>query len=1395
VGSHLYIILIQLVVFFYSLLHSQSVEPRFDTLPIGEPNCILNDSQGFIWIGAQVGLFRYDGYELKYYQPEPFDSTSLSANDVSVIKEDAKGNLWVGTFGGGLNYFDQRTEKFIRYMDDPLNPADIGSNSICQINVNSDGSLWLGTTDNGFTHLSWDENGNPVYKYFNHKSIPCVELTNNNVPAMYLDRENILWVGTFREGLIRFDPTLEEIKYFRNDPADPTSLSSNSVSAICEDDSGYLWIGTGHPLKDSGNGLNRFDRRTETFRHYKKDPADPSSLCSDIISSLEIDQQGILWIGTEDEGINSIALEDLYTGKKLEFIRYSSFQPKIINKIYRDQLDNIWIAPQDMQVYKYDRQQSPFIYYGPIRGKPDGMKDSGIECIYIDKKGNIWFGHHFSGLDKYDPATGRFTHYPHIPGSNRGPSSNWINGICEDLNGNFWIGTSQNGLDCYNPQTGIFSNIQSDPSSPHGLKSNNIRCLITRRNGDLWLASQYKGIQIFDTQKKSFRNVDFDSTGIQGIHTLYEDTYGKLWIGTMENGLYGLSFDQEQLTAVEHFFHDPHDRTSLGNNNISDIIRPQVYDTSALWIATDNGLNRLDLITKTFTHFYERDGLPGNYVLSVLEDNTGDIWVSTTRGVGRINLRTNTFRSYGVGDGLPFISFGGARQNTAKSADGQLFFSGADGSIGIYPDQIKDNPHIPPIRLTDFRIFHESFKLDTAIQFKKTITLHHDQNAFSFTFAALNFTNPEKNQYAYKMEGFHDDWIHIGNERTASFTNLDPGQYVFRVKGSNNHGRWNQEGASIKVIILPPWWRSKPAYALYLLLFGTVLFTGWKFQMNRLRLKHQLELEHLEATKLQEVDHLKSRFFANISHEFRTPLTLILGPIQKWLPRLRNHDLKQDLQLMQRNANRLYRLINQLLDLSRLESGSMILQAREENIVPLLRGYVQSFESQAKLKKISLTFSAEQESINLYVDREKIEKIIYNLLSNAFKFTPEGGHISVVIHNPPVSPLPSGGASRTGIYKGGNEKGSEEYIEISVSDTGKGIPADKIDRIFDRFYQVDDSSIRDHEGSGIGLALTRELVELHHGKITVKSVLGTGTTFTIWLPLGKEHLQDKEIVTTAIPETSQSAVESVSEQEISGSQQLRTRKKLPLILVVEDNSDVRFYIRGYLEPFFAILEAADGKEGLQTAIEEIPDLIISDVMMPEMDGFEFCKKIKTDQRTSHIPVILLTARAASQDKIDGLETGADDYVIKPFEAKELQVRVKNLIAQREKLRIHYLQSLKLEAGQLQVISADEAFLNKSILAADKNLSDPEYSMEQFAREVGFSLSQLARKLESITGLTPSLFLRSRRLLHARLMLDKKAGNIAQIAYQCGFNNLSYFSRSFKIQFGQLPSEYIKGMSR
>jgi signal transduction histidine kinase/ligand-binding sensor domain-containing protein/DNA-binding response OmpR family regulator len=1388
-----------------NLLSAASENIKFDRLgPIVIPNCILQDSFGFIWIGAQEGLVRYDGYNLKRYTQIPFDSTSLSNNWVWAIKEDKKGNLWVGSFGGGLNYFDQKTEKFYRYLYETDKPDEISSLNISSILVNENGSLWIGTQNHGLVYMKLDYSGKASYKTFNLSQNPesSASRGDNFVLSLHKDRNSQLWIGTIVGGLKLFDPETGNITHFRHDPENPESLSNNTISSICEDDSGNLWIGTGHYMAQPGNGLNKYDPISKKFLHFKHNPVDPTSLSSNIILSLLIDSEGIMWIGTLGNNLNSIPIAELLSSHKPHFTHHTNFDRSNINSVYEDRLENIWVAPFGRAVYKYNRQQNPFIWYRHIEGNPNSLWSS-ASVVQVDKSGNIWFGG--GALDCYAPESGKYTHYYHDSDNQSGRSLKNITSICEDKYGFLWIGT-YSGLHRLDPKTGTFYHLLENPDDPFALRSNIIDEVLTSRSGDLWVASAKSGLQIYDIDEKKFYHFDLDTTNRNDgtIYGIYEDYSGTLWIQTVNHGLYALRIKDNLITYAKHYIHNPNDRNSLSYNLITDIIRPQIIDTSAVWIATGNGLNRLDLNMETFAHFYIEDGLPSNHILKILEDDKGNIWCTCATGLAVYNIKTGMIKSYGKGDGMPIVEFSSRAQNACKTSDGQLIFGAAIGALGFYPEQFTDNTFIPPVYLTEFKIFHESVKLDTAIQFKKDIILNHDQSAFSFEFAALNFTNPEKNEYAYKMAGFHDNWIQSGTEHIASFTNLDPGHYVFHVKGSNNHGVWNDVGTSVNVIILPPWWRTTWAYSVYILLFAFTFYALRTYDRKRQRLKNELDLEQKHTDKLQEIDHMKSRFFANISHEFRTPLTLILGPIEKWLPKLRNLELKTDLSMMQRNANRLYRLITQLLDLSRLESGGMILQARKENIIQLVRGYVQSFESLAKIKKISLKFSAEREAVDLYVDRDKIEKIMYNLLSNAFKFTLEGGEIGVTV-NIPYSKhqntnkfqVPNSNP-RAPNYKQipNSEFGipNLEFLQITVTNTGPAIPPEQLDKVFDRFYQMDNIHRKNGEGSGIGLALTKELVELHRGKISVGSDMANGTSFYVWLPLGKGHLKDQDMIETNESVSDQFDRNLIYDEYDVRSRKSKTQKGLPLVQVVEDNPDVRFYIRGHLESSFRIIEAPGGREGLAMAIEKIPDLIISDVMMPGMDGLEFCQKLKTDQRTSHIPVILLTARAASEDKIDGLETGADDYLTKPFDAKELLVRIKNLIAQREKLRTHYLKTLTLEYTNTNLTSVDQLFMDKIKSIIDENLADPEFSISKFAREVGFSHSQLIRKLQSLIGLKPSLFIRSYRLLHAKQMFDQKAGNISQIAFDCGFNNLSYFSRSFKRQFGKLPSEYIKQIS-
>ncbi|MGI9544736.1 MAG: hybrid sensor histidine kinase/response regulator transcription factor, partial [Cyclobacteriaceae bacterium] len=662
--------------------------------------------------------------------------------------------------------------------------------------------------------------------------------------------------------------------------------------------------------------------------------------------------------------------------------------------------------------------------------------------------------------------------------------------------------------------------------------------------------------------------------------------------------------------------------------------------------------------------------------------------------------------------------------------------------------------------------------LANAISYLDRLELTYRQNDFSLEFAALNFVNPESNLYKYKLEPYEEDWIETSaSNRIARYTNISPGEYTFRVTGSNNDGLWNEAGKSLSIIVLPPWWQTWWAYALYALVFIGVFLYWRSYEIKRVKLKHRAEY-------LSELDQLKSRFFANISHEFRNPLTLILGPVKKLIDKQTNQHDQNNLAGIQRNAQRLLRLVNQLLDLSKLEAGKLKLEAVKSDIVSFVRNQANAFSSLADSKNISFTIDLPEEKVGVYFDRDKLEKIINNLLSNAFKFTPEEGSVKVKMQ--PIT------------------KGTKEWMQIKVADSGKGIPPKEIKKIFDRFYQVDASLTREQEGTGIGLALTKELVELHHGEIKVKSVRGQVTTFTLLLPLGKDHLNEEDIIQELpLPEE---AIESVEARMHPSELVAHTSDTLlekdseqvvekPLVLIVEDHQEMRKFIRTSIGDQYQVQEAEHGVVGLEMSQELLPDLIISDVMMPEMDGYALCEKIKTDELTSHIPVVLLTAKADRRSKLTGLQTGADDYLSKPFDEEELQLIVRNRIAERRKMRERFSRDITLEPRHISITSLDEQFLAKVLDIIEEHMADENFSIEALSQQAGYSHMHFYRKIKALSGQTPSQFLRTIRLKRAAAMLQKKSDQVTQIAYNVGFNSLSYFNKCFKDQFGMTPGQY------
>jgi len=1145
-------------------------------------------------------------------------------------------------------------------------------------------------------------------------------------------------------GLLKFDMESNKARLFRRDANDFSNYSAYNVSALAETEDGMIWVGSHF------DGLNRLAPGAEQFTVYKYNPVDDKNISSSKISTLYEDRQGNLWIGTKDQGINLI--------------------PK-----WRKDFERITLDPTNSQ----------------------NLDNCEITDICEDYFGNIWISTYGSDLTVLDPLSGKKTKYIRDFNDPKSISQPTLRSVYCDRSGTVWIGAII--LNRFDTQTNGFIKYHNDPNNPQSHAFAPIFAIYEDRDGQLWLGTAGEGLERLETTEEIFHHYRHDpenpnSLSYNVVLSIFQDHLGVMWIGT-GIGLCRLNIDEygnEQFVRYQHTVSDPY---YIRRNVIFDIFEDS---NKRLWIGTAAGLAFYDRQRDSIQVLNDKNGFPEDYYVYVIkEDDQNNLWLRTNEGLAKYNQVQEKFKIYNEQDGLINCkSIFNGFQAFFHSKNGMMYYGTANSLIRFHPDSIKENPDVPNVRLTDFRVHNDPVLIGSNSILKKSITvtdtihLTYELNNISFEFAALDFTAPGKNQYAYRMEGVDKNWIYSENRSRASYTNMDPGEYVFRVKGSNNDGLWNETGTSVHLIITPPWWRTTWAYSGYIFIFVFTLFALRAYDQKRQRLKQALILEQEHAEKLEEVDRMKSHFFANISHEFRTPITLILGPVEQMLSGSFRGNLKEQYQMILRNGRRLLRLINQLLDLSKLESGRMTLRVSKYNIVELVKNFIQCFESLAKRKNILLEFDAEKEHISLYVERDKIEKILNNLLSNAFKFTPEQGKISVQITADKPHKSLSAKLNKNRSYL--SDKSQNEWLTISISDTGIGIESDRLEKIFDRFYQIDDSQKREYEGSGIGLSLTRELVELHHGVLKVESEPGKGSTFFIYLPLGKDHFSKDEICETE--DLSLLADNSIMDDIFTEADYKHTSDNnlnLPRLLIVEDNADMRSYLSGHLVHEFRIIEAKDGQDGFHKATEEIPDIVISDVMMPGMDGFELCHKIKTDTRTSHIPLILLTARAESSHKIEGLETGADDYLVKPFIAEELMVRSKNLIEQRRKLKERFGRETNFSFNDLSNNQADNRFMQNLMTIVDENLSEFGFNIEDLSGKLGMSRMSLHRKIQGLFGQSPGSFLRTIRLKRGAELLKDKSRNISEVAYEVGFESPNTFSKNFRRQFGISPSEFNK----
>ncbi|MCD4723868.1 MAG: response regulator [Bacteroidales bacterium] len=1333
---------------------------------------ILQDSRGFMWFATSVGLCRYDGYTMKVFLTDPSDSTSISGNFIySNLIEDDNGNLWIGTIGNGLNRYNRAKGTFTRFKFDAAYEGSISNNKVYAILLDKSENIWIGT-EYGLNKLK------DSIEKFNHY-LPKHNIPHhpaNKILSLFEDSEGVLWVGT-GDGVYTLDCE-KKTYYLFNLPNQPfAEITNKEIYAIHEDVYGMLWFGTSW-------GLYKYDRNISSLLHFFPDETDEQSLSNNSIYHIYEDKCSdgkFLWISTV-WGLNRL---DIASGNVFRIYHDpddpGSIGSNKINASFVDETGRLWVATEYRGISYTDLLISQFNYVHIERSLPDTTGHTATTFIK-DNSGNLIVGTMEGGLFKYDSQFQLIARYEDDLFDKNSLGFSFIFNLVLLPDNNLLISTVNNGLFRLNLLTSDLDNFSFRNKDSIIIKPI-IREVFKDSQGYLWVGTKEGLFLSKDNNNKSLQLIDHNILSTAHIHAIYEDKSNGFYVGTIGQGLFYQAVENRNTHKFIQFKNESNNRNSISNDLITCIIEDS---KNQLWVGTNNGINKYTRENESFIRYSSVENPGANFIYFIQEDNDGNIWMTTQAGLVRFNPKgsgEHQFRVYSVDDGLPFDNI--YLHSFFISNEGRMFIGGeqeSGNSFFWFPlAKLNINSQIPPIVITDFKVQNKPITLDSNINEIRHIRLNYKQNYFSFEFSALNFINSEKNQYAYKLEGLDKDWIYCGSRRFVGYSGISPGDYIFRVKGSNNDGCWNEKGKTIRITISSPPWATWWAYFLYVLLIIGLIYAWRRYDLKRQQLRQQLNIERVEADKLKELDSMKSRFFANISHEFRTPLTLILGPVEKVLTEIKDGNIFHDLRMVQRNAKRLQKLINQLLDLSKLESGKLKLQAKEVNITDLVRKYVQSFEFLAKQKNIELNFKSDKEHIPLYVDQDKIEKILNNLLSNAFKFTPVGGSIKVSL----------------------GRQSTIDNVIITISDTGPGIPADKLSHIFDRFYQVDDSASRTHEGTGIGLALTMELVDLHHGTISVESEEGNGTTFAIMLPSGKEHLKEEEILGR---DKSAADIDQAYEELIAGEEidhgpikhqpNIWHQDSKPIILVVEDNADLRDYIHGFLDESYQVMESGDGEAGLQQAIEAVPDLIISDVMMPKMDGYQLCQKLKTDERTSHIPLILLTARAGTESRIEGLETGADDFITKPFDSQELLVRINNLIEQRriltEKLIIRAHNNGIIQWSQLSdtgITSMEQQFLQKAGRVVEDHLSDPDFKMDMFSKEMALSHSQLYRKLNALINQSPNEFIRTTRLQKAAHLLAKKSANVSEIALEVGFNNPSYFAECFRKQFGVLPSKY------
>ncbi len=1422
-------------------------------------NTIIQDKQGFIWLGTESGLNKYDGCNFKVFNSDPDNLFSIRASGVKNIFEDHTGLLWLSFSTGGLSYYNPKTEKFYNFIEKTNISSGLSDNTVNVIFEDKKGNVWIGT-NKGLNRFVRENNS--FHYYFTSKGKK--QHTGDQVNAIYQDKQNNLWIGS-DHGLFTYDYKKDNFKTY----SFPKGLSNETlvISTILQDYRGTYWFGT------KGHGLfyaNSLPQKPVYFKLFPEKSifdVDHVLTCSNgdiwiahshglsVIKQLDTpafkvinffdspgykdlnghlhihflkeDRQGNIWVTLD--GINS-DLFKINKNLKLESLSdYQSYYSIAKNKkatcILQDKFDVIWIGLAKGGIAKCDLHGKPFEKISLTSLNGSNAHSDVVYSIFEDPVSGVWLGTS-QGLVNLSAKGDYLKTYTYAYGCKNCPPGMEVATISRDKSGYLWLGFYDSQISRFNPRTGEFKNYLYNPTKKFSNVGWAVRQIIPDYRGYLWFASFSAGLSKVKSAADTFfnysngtlpwknayvKNNPGSNISSNKINCMLPEKDGVIWIGTINEGLD--KFDIKSST-FENFKMQVGKAGSISSNEINFLYRDS---KKQLWIGTGGGLCLMDEKAKMFKHFSTNNGLCNNEVVGITEDSKGLLWISTMHGISCFNSITNTFKNFYKEDGLQSNEFNiGA---VMKAVNGKLYFGGNNGVSVITPDSIVNNPYKPDVVIREMRIFNRVIHasdtinkrviLPLAINYTDKLSLKNYENDFVLEFSALHYSSPLKNELKYKLEGYDNEWktTRFPNNN-ATYTGLPPGNYRFKVIGSNNDGLWNDKGASLEIIILPPWYNTWWFRLLCIFFLTSIILTAYILRIRNLKKwqkllekkieirtnhlekankilekqKHEISLQNTEinaqkyeimdiSERLHKADSLKINFFTNVSHEFRTPLTIISGVLSKIkqaaLPG--TFFTPDDYGMIERNTSRLLKLINQLLDFRKIDQSAYRLKLEMTDITEFAGNIIAEFSPMSIKASIKLIYQKPEGPVVGFIDRDIVEKILFNLLSNAIKYTPDGGEINCLMsfdHN---------------------------TISIAINDTGIGISPEDISNLFNRFFEAGKKKFQRYESSGLGLAFVKELANIHQGDISVASVEGKGSTFTVTLPIMQQSIELNGIYNDEIlidNHYSSSLLEGVENNfnEITG---VIKKNGKPLLIIAEDSADLRFLIKQEMEHEYNVIACSDGLLAWEQICSTPPDAVLSDVMMPGMSGIELCCNIKTLETTSHVPVILLTARTSEENIIEGLEQGADDYISKPFNINILKARLRNIITQRKKLRAQFIEEPEKDILKLATNNTDKEFIERLVNVIESEIDNQDLNSNYLVKALGMSKSSLYKKVNALAGVSINIFVRNYRLKKSLEMIKTGNSNIAETAYQLGFSSPNYFSTCFSEYFGFPPSKINK----